>query len=349
MKQLRRRILVGCVIIWGVALACTGSSVDRPQSAIPSSDGQPAFVGKVWISTDSSPALGTLRIFFPDGTIVMGSCVETYRLARWASIDNGRIAWQEDGARIEAEIVRVTSDELQLRLRLVNELKEEHYRLAQVPYVCPDMRANSPTPVVRIEGTLIFLERLALPPSARVRIELRDTSRADAPARTLATQTIPASEGPPFAFSLTVPETSIDPRANLSVFAEIRDGTWLMFVTETHHPVPRGGATEMEVRLTFVASARGDAARGVVTPSPTTYRCGDDTLRVAFEEQRAYVTMPDGSLVTLSRATAGGDPEQPRTFSDGRLTLLQEVEGIGGPRVLFARGRMVPAPCTRQN
>jgi hypothetical protein len=86
-----------------------------------------------------------------------------------------------------------------------------------------------------------------------------------------------------------------------------------------------------------------------VTPSPTTYRCGDDTFRVAFEEQRAYVTMPDGSLVTLRRRNAGGDPEQPRTFSDGRLTFVQEPEGIGGPRVLFARGRMVPAPCTRRD
>ena len=104
MKQLRRLILVCSVIISGVPLACTGSSVDRPQSATPSRDGQPAFVGKVWISTDASAALGTLRIFLPDGTMVMDSCVETYRLARWASIDAGRIAWQEDGARIEAEI-----------------------------------------------------------------------------------------------------------------------------------------------------------------------------------------------------------------------------------------------------
>jgi putative lipoprotein len=81
-----------------------------------------------------------------------------------------------------------------------------------VPYVCPDMRPSPAKPVVRVEGTLIYLERLALPPSATVRVELRDTSRADSPVGTLATQTIPAGEGPPFAFSLTVPETAIDPR-----------------------------------------------------------------------------------------------------------------------------------------
>ena len=105
----------------------------------------------------------------------------------------------------------------------------------------------------------------------------------------------------------------------------------------------------MEVRLTFVASGRGDPARGVVTPSPTTYRCGNETFRVAFEEQRAYITMPDSSLLTLRRLADGRDPEQPRTFSDGRMTFVQETEGTGGPRVLFARGRMVPAECSRQD
>jgi uncharacterized lipoprotein YbaY len=87
------------------------------------------------------------------------------------------------------------------------------------------------------------------PPSAVVSVDLRDTSRADAPARILATQTIPTSQGPPFAFSLTVPDTALDPRASLSVFAEIRDGMRLMFVTDTRHPVPREGVKGMEVRL----------------------------------------------------------------------------------------------------
>ncbi len=92
------------------------------------------------MSTDPSAAPGTLRIFLPDGTLVMDSCGETYRLARWRAIDERRIEWQEDTARIEAEVTQVSSDELQLRLHLVRELKEENYRLAQVPFVCPDAR-----------------------------------------------------------------------------------------------------------------------------------------------------------------------------------------------------------------
>lgn len=80
-----------------------------------------------------------MRIFLPDGSLVMDSCWETYRLARWKSIDSGRIEWNEDGARIEAAILQATADTLRLRLQLKGETKDEAYRLAQSPFVCPDM------------------------------------------------------------------------------------------------------------------------------------------------------------------------------------------------------------------
>ena len=50
---------------------------------------QPPFVGKIWRSTDPSAAPGSLRVFLPDGTLVMVSCT----------------------ARIEADIVKVTAPE----------------------------------------------------------------------------------------------------------------------------------------------------------------------------------------------------------------------------------------------
>jgi putative lipoprotein len=201
--------------------------------------------------------------------------------------------------------------------------------------------------VIHVDGIVFYVERLALPPSAVVDVQLRDTARAGAPARTLATQRIPATQGPPFKFALSVPATDIDPHAALSVFAAIHDGERLMFITDTRHSVPREGATGLEIRLTFVASTAGGAAPGIVTPVPIPYRCGGDTFRVAFEEGRAYVTLPDGSVVMLERLRSGGDPESPRTFTDGRLTFVQEIEGMQGPRVLFARGRMMPVPCIR--
>lgn len=214
----------GSVVIVSVSLCACASPSARPAPTEQSSQtSQPAFIGKTWIASDSSSAPGTLRIFLGDGTLVMDSCFETYRLAKWRALDDRRIEWQEDSARIEAEITHPSPERLQLRLQLGNEVREEQYRLAQVPFVCPDMPRQQPGPAtVQATGRIIYLERLALPKTAVVRVELRDTSRADAPARTLASQTIPASQGPPFAFSLSAPSASIDARAALSVFAARR-------------------------------------------------------------------------------------------------------------------------------
>ena len=225
-------------------------------AAAPSVARAQGFVGRTWLSTDASAPPGTLRIFLADGTLLMDSCGETYRLAKWRSLGAGRIEWTEDGARIEAGVSQPRAGELRLRLQLRNEIKDERYRLATVPFVCGDSRPSPGPAAVNVSGRVIFLERLALPRTATVRVEVRDSSRLDAPARTLATQTIPASQGPPFTFSLSVPTARIDRRASLSLFAEIRDGQRLMFTTDTRHPVSLEGETGMEIRLRFVGGGR---------------------------------------------------------------------------------------------
>ncbi len=99
----------------------------------------PAFVGKIWLSTDRDAPPGTLRLFTPGGLLLMDSCGETYRIAQWRAIDDSRIEWTEDSARIEARIVRVTESELQMQLQLVKSVKDESYRAADTARVCPDM------------------------------------------------------------------------------------------------------------------------------------------------------------------------------------------------------------------
>jgi hypothetical protein len=131
-RAMKRTVLLSVLL----AFACTSD----PGSSLPPGEPRaPEFVGKVWVSTDASAAPGTLRIFLADGTLVMDSCFETYRLARWRSIDDRRIAWTEDTASIEAEITQLTRDDLRIRLQLAGgEVKEEAYRSALVPTVCPD-------------------------------------------------------------------------------------------------------------------------------------------------------------------------------------------------------------------
>ncbi len=98
-----------------------------------------ALVDRVWTSTDPAAAPGSLRVFVSDGTLVMTSCVEVYRLARWQQTAEDQIEWDEDGARIQASIVDATDDRLHLQLQLVSEARDEEYEIARSPRVCPDL------------------------------------------------------------------------------------------------------------------------------------------------------------------------------------------------------------------
>jgi hypothetical protein len=92
------------------------------------------------VSTDAAASPGSLRIFLADGTLLMDSCGETYRLSTWRTLARGRIEWTEDGARIAADVSQPRPGELRLRLHLRSQIKDERYRLATVPFVCPDAR-----------------------------------------------------------------------------------------------------------------------------------------------------------------------------------------------------------------
>ena len=270
MRSPRGLVAACCLVIAALtAPAPAGAQAREAQS----------FVGKTWISTDPTAAANTLRIFLPDGTLVMGSCTETYRLASWRSTGAQRIEWREDTARIQAEVSLPPSEPIAATTAAAQRNQGRALSARDRSVRLPGLETQPSEPAVTVTGRVFFLERLALPPSAVVRVELRDTSRADAPARTLATQTIAANQGPPFAFSLTTPRSAIDRRASLSVFAEIRDGKRLMFTTDTRHPVPVDGASGMEVRLRFVASGAGDRAPGIVTPVPTTLVLSPRPLR----------------------------------------------------------------------
>ena len=80
-----------------------------------------------------------MRIFLSDGTLVMDSCWEVYRLAAWRPEGENGIVWSEDGQEIRAEVLEATDESLRLRLQLVDGPHDEDYVPAEVPYVCPEM------------------------------------------------------------------------------------------------------------------------------------------------------------------------------------------------------------------
>jgi hypothetical protein len=129
------RIAVTLLVL--VCSACRPAS--EPSAPVPDAEA-PAFVGRPWLATFATAAPGSLRILLADGTLLMDSCGETYRLATWRELGDGRIEWTEDSTRVEAEVTMLTDTRLEWRLHLIGgDTREETYRLATVPMVCPDM------------------------------------------------------------------------------------------------------------------------------------------------------------------------------------------------------------------
>lgn len=115
--------------------------------------------------------------------------------------------------------------------------------LALVVAACssmPDAESTS-TPV---DVTAAYRERIMLTPGHVLTVKVEDVSLMDAPARVMAQTSQPLDgRGPPYAVTLSVPNSQIDARHTYAVRAEIRDPAGaLRFTTDTRHSVLTNGA-----------------------------------------------------------------------------------------------------------
>ncbi|HIK42609.1 MAG TPA: YbaY family lipoprotein [Thermoleptolyngbya sp. M55_K2018_002] len=94
-----------------------------------------------------------------------------------------------------------------------------------------------------VTGTVTYLPRIALPPNALIEVSLADVSRADAPARILARQTIESNgRQVPFAFALPYDPAQIDSRYTYAVQARIAVDGQLRFINTTRTSVITNGS-----------------------------------------------------------------------------------------------------------
>jgi hypothetical protein len=116
--------------------------VENPRPPVTTERGAPAarLVNRAWLDTGGQSAPGTVRVFLEDGTLLMTSCTETYRIAQWDVLPDGRIGWSEDGARVEAAIVSGDADSLVLELRLGDENLQQHFTASAGPFTCRESR-----------------------------------------------------------------------------------------------------------------------------------------------------------------------------------------------------------------
>jgi len=109
----------------------------------------------------------------------------------------------------------------------------------------------------QVTGTLMYRERIALPPGAVAVVQLADTSKADAFSYAIAYQEIEDPGSPPIPFALDYDPSKIDERMQYGVRATIRHDDRLLFTSDTHYPVlTRGAGNTADIMLISVGHDR---------------------------------------------------------------------------------------------
>ncbi len=114
---------------------------------------------------------------------------------------------------------------------------------------------REPAGLRTVTGHVTYRQRVALPPGALVRVQVRDVSLADSPSVTLAEQVIEATHQVPIPFSLVFDAESLDPRRTCAVSARITVDGQLAWISDTHHPVSTETDTEVDIVVVPVKPA----------------------------------------------------------------------------------------------
>ena len=110
------------------------------------------------------------------------------------------------------------------------------------------------TPNASVSGTVTYLGRMALSPDAKLVVELRDVSYADAAAPLIARQTISNPGQVPIKFKIDYSRDDVDPRNTYAISADIieSDGR-LAFTNDTAYDViTSGNPNRVEMLLVLV-------------------------------------------------------------------------------------------------
>ena len=88
-----------------------------------------------------------------------------------------------------------------------------------------------------VSGTVSYRERIALPANALVVVQLRDVSLMDVAAKLISEQIIEPQHSVPIPFSLAYDPGKIDERMTYAIYATIRSGGRILFVTDRSYQV----------------------------------------------------------------------------------------------------------------
>ena len=125
------------------------------------------------------------------------------------------------------------------------------YRVARGRLECNDQNGASILAYeAAVTGQATYLQRIALPEDAVVKVQVADVSLADAPARVIGEQIITSPGQVPISYQVTYDPEVIDPRFDYAVQVRIEDGGGkLLFVNTTHNGVITRGNPSLDVEV----------------------------------------------------------------------------------------------------
>lgn len=175
--------------------------------------------------------------------------------------------------------------------------------------------ANAPAAQARISGTVLYRERVLLPPNARLQVQLIDSLLADTPRAVLAETTTDKLGAPPIAFALDYDPSTIRDSGMYGLHAALYgpDGA-LLFVTDTRQAVAPGSDVPVQLLLKHVVVG---AAKCTVPDDAA----GSDVLRKRWQCGELRVDVDHDA--TTRTATL--------SFS-GRRLVLAETPAASGTR-----------------
>lgn len=112
-----------------------------------------------------------------------------------------------------------------------------------------------------LSGTVFFRERIMLPETARVSVQLVDVSLADAPAKVLG-EALASGKSPPYAYAIAYDPDAIVPGHSYAVSARITEGEKLLFISTTRNSVFGDGPDATNILVERVADALSAASDG---------------------------------------------------------------------------------------
>lgn len=110
-----------------------------------------------------------------------------------------------------------------------------------------------------LSGTVSYRERIMLPDTAVVRVQLQDVSLADAPAKVLGSA-VATGKSPPYSFVIPYDPDAILPGHRYSLSARITDGDQLLFASTSNNAVFGDGPDVTDILVQRVADAPAPSA-----------------------------------------------------------------------------------------